>query len=375
MRDSGRVNASSLRMEFDIPLGSYPGRGINVPVGLSYTSKLWRLEYDHSDPRVNFPSECITKNKARYSENAASGWTTSLAVSYIEYTGEDNLFDQNGFPVNEINCPANQSGTYYRGYIKRITVHLPSGETHELRASDTPVMYPGNQMPTFDWNATFYAVDGSNLRYVENSSSGLYRLLMPDGSIYDFTGSRTSLNLTTIRKATKFSDRNGNYTTFNEPNTAYPNGYWTDTLGRIIPVPFKPEAPTAFVTEATLDVTTGLPLTTKDANGQITTIQYDPATLRVKKMIPPAGAGESETFYNDQPNNYRVKSRAQIDTDKWAESITYFDGLGRAYKSEQVNSNGNIFVEKEFDAEGRVKRVTNPFRANEAKQWTTNVYD
>ena len=40
-----------------------------------------------------------------------------------------------------------------------------------------------------------------------------------------------------------------------------------------------------------------------------------------------------------------------------------------------LNRSGNFFVEKEFDAQGRVSRVTNPFRSGETKQWTTNVYD
>jgi RHS repeat-associated protein len=855
LRGSGRVNPSSLGMEIDIPLGSYPGRGINIPVGLSYSSKLWRLEYLRSQPRSSDPSQCVSVNNPQYGENSASGWTTSMAMPYIEYTGEDNLFDDKGFPVSEIICPSG-NGTLNHAYIKRLTVHLPSGETHELRANDTPVVYPSSQIPPFDWNTTFYAADGSNIKYVENAATGLYRLLMPDGSFYDFAPARASLNLATIRKANKFSDRNGNYTSYFEPNSTdsngvtHPNGYWKDTLGRNIPIPLKPEAPeaptvqnyqmpgmsgfyklhwkklkdttaaesgladfsqqlkstsqlfpsdyynlvvnstvafnpivltavelptgqfyrfkydiygeieqvqyptggeelftyaavpplgdignsnlssnvhwrinrgvntrkvyetigsgdylpwtytadrtngyvvsivapdgtrterflymgsfnctscstvqgswgydnaltgmayeergynsagqiisrklthwtkttfpalnnrtkdwhprvtqeesiiydetgnglstsvkyeyegdlslretpvltnkttqyafvaapngnslpphsppdpnpsvppvpvritettylindainypdqnvrnayknqnmvglvtvskvkngagtivvaqsetkydesslyplisvgtttnwqdpnniyrgnpttsriwdstkgfetnpnayiathaqfdgygnqrkiwdakgsitetdyaspsgqdykfafptklttsvpdpnpsanpdglahgsqTAFVSETTFDATTGLPLTTKDVNGQITTIQYDPVTLRVKKVIPPSGAGESETVYHDEPNNYWVKSRTQIDTNKWAESITYFDGLGRAYKSEQVHSQGNVFVEKEFDQDGRVKRVTNPFRANEAKQWTTNIYD
>jgi hypothetical protein len=60
-------------------------------------------------------------------------------------------------------------------------------------------------------------------------------------------------------------------------------------------------------------------------------------------------SSQAETIYHDEPNNYWVKSRTQIDAQNWAESITYFDGLGRAYKSEEVNSQGNIFVEKEFD--------------------------
>lgn len=138
-------------------------------------------------------------------------------------------------------------------------------------------------------------------------------------------------------------------------------------------------ANTPFITTATFDPITGLPLTTVDANGLETRIEYDPVTLRVKKTKTfynnSQVGSEAETVYNDQANNYWVKNRVQIDVNKWAESITYFDGLGRAYKTEEVNSEGNIFVEKEFDAEGRVKRVTNPFRANETKQWTTNVYD
>lgn len=251
LRSSGRVNPSSLGMEFQVSLGSYPGRGISVPVNLNYSSKLWRLEYDRSDPRGNDPGSCITKNRAKYAENSAAGWTTSMAVPYIEYTGEDNLFDENGFPVNDVICPHNQPIPYYRGYIKRLTVHLPSGETHELRASDTPVLYPSGQMPPFDWNATFYSVDGSNLRYVENAVSGLYRLLMPDGSFYDFSVTRLRLDLATIRKADRFTDRNGNFTTYYPPGSidsdgvTHPNGYWKDTLGRNIPVPFKPETPSA----------------------------------------------------------------------------------------------------------------------------------
>ncbi len=97
--------------------------------------------------------------------------------------------------------------------------------------------------------------------------------------------------------------------------------------------------------------------------------------MRPIRVIPPSGADISETVYHDEPNNYWVKNRSQIDATNWAESISYFDGLGRTYKAEEVNSQGNIFVEKEFDGDGRVLRVSNPFRTGETKYWTTNVYD
>ncbi|MGC2236076.1 MAG: hypothetical protein WA584_07935, partial [Pyrinomonadaceae bacterium] len=853
LRSSGRVNPSTLGMEIDIPLGSYPGRGINVPINLSYSSKLWRMQYSGDLPVAGGNnSPCYPNYFVKYSEDSASGWTSSLAVPYIEYSGASNFYNADGTPVSTYNedCPSSgpSPGTYPYYYIRKLIVHLPSGETHELRPDDSVISFassgntdPSGPYQSYNWNTTYYAVDGSNIKYIQDSYANKYQLQMPDGSFYDFDASTPHGS---NRKAVKFTDRNGNYTNYYGPGSidsngvTHPNGYWKDTLGRNISIPLTPQMPTApttaqnpqlykmpgmtgmyklqwkrlnggtqaesaltdinaadhqlksegdvylcyngsgfpttcvypagvalfsgggnstgprisgsstlfnpvvlteielptgqkyqfkydiygriekiiyptggqetfqysvvptlsvlesndltglanfgvtnrkvyptagqtanyqwtysgnyvgsqgyqvtinnpdgtrserllrrgndagtftgfgydnalagmayeergyssanqivskkltawtvsqlqtsggavvsaahwhprvmqeesiiydnsgngisattqygyedeanlnqrstpvltkkslqypfvtagsplpanpvrssettflindpnysgtasiyrnqnmidlstasvvkngagtivsrsemvydeynyspnagrgnptsarvwdstkgnydnpnayiqtrakfdvwgnqyqsidakgnattttydstyhafpltltsavpgdgtygsntaFQTSVTFNTTTGLPLTTTDANGLETRIEYDPATLRplnTKTFYQNAQVGAAtETIYHDEPNNYWVKSRAQIDTDKWAESITYFDGLGRAYKSEQVNSNGNIFVEKEFDAEGRVKRVTNPFRANEAKQWTTNVYD
>ncbi len=818
LRGSGRVNASTLGMEIDIPLGAYSGRGINVPINLSYSSKVWRAEYTGSQPLINNPNECVSINIPKYAENSASGWTTSMASPYIEYTGWDNIFDSSGNPDSS-DCIFGQPETNENAVIRRINVHLPSGETHELRIDDTPYRYSVNTSPPSK-DGIYYAADGSNIKYIEDSSNGIYKLQMPDGSFYSFKMATQPYNQLIVRKAEKFTDRNGNFTIYDEANNS-----WTDTLGRTLAIPLgltaptmpniqtytmpgmtgsykfywkklkdttaaesglnvfnqqleymaarssasptepprtsgflfgstgtarlhdggagvfnpivlteielptgqkykfryniygtiekiqyptggeelfqygvvKPLAPsfqenisdqmnfgvinrkvyeqtgqglpykwtysveyveslsykvtlnnpdgtrterflhrgnpvcagcsgnpgtfgydnalagmayeeqafnslnqlvsrklthwtkksyplsnwapadwhprvvseetqvfdtsgngvsatmtyeyegdlnqretpvlmkkssqyafvvagnpppsvpvrtsettflindpniaqstrdiykaqnmiglatasvvkdgagtvvsrsemkyddggyspnigrgnpttarvwdstkgswdnpnaylqtrakfdvwgnqyestdakgisttttfdatyhafpikvtsavpdptnthgsnTAFETTATFNTATGLPLTMTDANGLETRIEYDAATLRpLNKKTYYQNAqigGMSETIYHDEPNNYWVKSRTQIDADKWAESITYFDGLGRAYKAEEVNSQGNIFVEKEFDQDGRVKRVTNPFRANETKIWTTNVYD
>lgn len=842
LRGSGRVNASTLGMEFNLPLGSYPGRGVNVPISLNYSSKLWRAEYVHHTPIPGGGyGGCRAVMKLEFSENSASGWTTSLATPYIEYTGMKNIYWENGSGQNNADqCDPQAPPVYHmNAYVRRLLVHLPGGETHELRSDDTVMIYPpsnncvDNDPNTLcdpndpsipeNWNLTYYAVDGSNIKYIQNSTANVYRLLLPDGSFYDFDN---NAQYGADRKAVRYTDRNGNFTTFHAPDTSYPNGYWTDTLGRVLSVPIgltTPSSPTTaqnpqiysmpgmtgtyklhwkrlkgdtstesgltnfsdalkyygnrytcnnpyptfcfrppgtylfgggdeivwsqqlfnpivltkiempngqeyrftydvygrieriyyptggeerfqyaviptlnllepgtlgeqtnfgvinrkvyqtagqgipyewtytavdavegykvsitapdgviterflhwggnggddingtfgyddglagmvykeqifsntgqlvskkltnwtkksfpvsnaaiadwhprvtqeesiiydslgngvsatakyfydsdfnlretpllqskseqyafvtagsplpqnpvrtsettflindstisqatrdvyknqnmvglatasvvkdaagkvvsrsemkydesgyspnvgrgnpttsrvwdstkgnsgnpsayiqtrakfdaygnqteaidakgistvttfdatyhafpisvttaapdpsglngsnvgFTTTATFDPITGLPLTTTDANGLETRIEYDLVTLRpknTKTFYNNVQVGSmSETIYNDQPNNYWVKSRAQIDANKWAESITYFDGLGRAYKTEEVNSQGNIFVEKEFDEDGRVKRVTNPFRSGETKQWTTNVYD
>src|SRR5215203_4360955 len=252
LRGSGRVNASTLGMEFELPLGSYPGRGISIPINLSYSSKLWRKEYlgNNPDPGANTSSR-YKHYAPKFSENAAAGWTTSMATPYIEYVGAKNFYNADGTPVSydDINCPSTGGGgeIFPHYYVRRILVHLPSGETHELRPDDTPIGFTssGNSDPYGPyqpnmWNATYYAADGSNIKYIQNSSNNTYRLLIPDGSFYDFNSTAQHLS---DRKAVKFTDRNGNYTTYHAPDSNYPNGYWTDTLGKPIAVPIGLQAP------------------------------------------------------------------------------------------------------------------------------------
>lgn len=258
LRGSGRVNPSTLGMEFDLPLGSYPGRGINVPISLSYSSKVWRMDFVTNIPGGVITGGCRSQNHAKYSEDSASGWTTSLAVPYIEYVGMDNLYNDHGFPLEGSDptlCDPEAPPNYYlNAWIRRLSVRLPSGETHELRADDTPVAYsPSSQCPPVqyscdpnsvwlqeNWNRTYYAVDGSNIKYIEDSTTtpATYRLLMPDGSRYDFASARTYQSNKTIRKATTFTDRNGNYTSYNATT-----GAWIDTLGRTLMPPIGPSAP------------------------------------------------------------------------------------------------------------------------------------
>ena len=74
LHGSGRVNASTLGMEIDIPLGAYPGRGINVPIGLSYSSKQWRMESMGRQPIPggNY-SSCWAHYNGIFAEESASG--------------------------------------------------------------------------------------------------------------------------------------------------------------------------------------------------------------------------------------------------------------------------------------------------------------
>ena len=77
LRSNGRVNPSTLGLEIDIPLGGYPGRGISLPLSLSYSSKQWRLQEERCGSAVNGLQQ--TWARPQFSGDAAGGWTSSLS--------------------------------------------------------------------------------------------------------------------------------------------------------------------------------------------------------------------------------------------------------------------------------------------------------
>jgi RHS repeat-associated protein len=211
LRSDARVDPSTLGMSLQIPLGSYPGRaGTDVPVGLYYNSKVWRIEFDDfvngnmssciNNPNVEAGTECYTTTNALYAEKSVAGWTFGSTFPSIESGGERYRSDGGA-------SPDNNPGSGY--YIARLTVRFPDGSTHEMRRSDA--VLSGADPGT----GTYYAVDSSRLKYV-SAQPGTGALYLPDGSHYDFSN----------WSATQYIDRNGNILTAT-----------TDTLGRQIITP------------------------------------------------------------------------------------------------------------------------------------------
>jgi len=121
------------------------------------------------------------------------------------------------------------------------------------------------------------------------------------------------------------------------------------------------------------DFNTGLLTSVTDANGQTATTEYD-ALLRPIRINPPAGGSISETIYNDTPGNIWVKRRQQIDEYNWAESTTYFDNLGRAFKSRTKDLQGDVVAEIRYDNFGRLKATSNPYRVDANGNPTESIY-
>ncbi len=374
IRGASRINQSSLGLEISIPLGKYPGRGINIPISISYSSKLWRTEFVTSQSRLNNPGDCIQINLLKYAERSAAGWTSSVSVPFIEYTGMDNLYNERGFALSE-ECTDTQTGAppvLDSAYVKRITVHLPSGESHEMRAGDDVVTYPMSGQPPFDFNATFYAVDGSNLRYIENSSAGRFELQLPDGSAYKFRSSKEYLSgsdTPLVRKASGYSDKNGNATSYNSNS-----GVLTDTLGRSFASPVGFEAPSAPTTSQN-PIVYSLPGLD---GGQI---QYKFHWKRLN------GGSQSESALADITDPaYELKYRADRSTPNPLESPraagTYL--FSSEYNAWVHDGNGGLFnpvvlsqiemptggiYKFAYDAYGRIETITYPTGAVEKMEY------
>jgi RHS repeat-associated protein len=294
LKSVAHVNPTTLAMELSIPLMNYPGRnGNSLPVGFSYSSKVWRMEsgipwwYAHQYSGIR---QYVTDIHAVYGERSAAGWTSSLTPPRIDLKTE--IYDQEGRPystsIDEAGynalwqgllqdftssnllapcaqclggtdasgecmfwvmsmCWINENGGGGGGggggipspppptvtqlyYVKRLQVIMGDGSSHEFRASDTPI-HCGSS------NAGSGCTMDMNGTYLSVDGSGMKlvrdsngsTLYLPNGSRYKFPGALQAAGDGLY--ADEFTDNDGNKLTFTGTNT------WTDTMGRTITDP------------------------------------------------------------------------------------------------------------------------------------------
>jgi RHS repeat-associated protein len=231
-------------MSLQVPLGSYPGRGVSLPINLNYSSKVWRLGFIgriyYNSAGHNSLAEAI------YSEYAMAGWTTSLDVPLVEWPKQNDCYYQSG----KAYTLGTQVGFTFR--VAQVFIHMPDGSTHTLRRDDQIVADTGSVPMT----GTFWAVDGSRMRY-DSSGATTGTLFLADGTRYEFTGDADG--------TTRYIDRNGNTLTYKASSRQ-----WRDTLDRPINMPW-PANPQA--------IPEGYPYSVKGVG--TTTIDY---TLKFKNL-------------------------------------------------------------------------------------------
>jgi RHS repeat-associated protein len=203
---------SGLDNTMSIPLMSYPGRGTaSLPINLHYSSRVWRINYLNTVYAPYPARRSVTE--AIYAEHSRAGWTSSLDVPKVEWPKPNDVYWQDGKPYH--------NGTFigYTYRVARVFIHMPDGSAHEFRRGNDQVYIDNGYV---DKNGTFYAVDGSRMRYDSTNNGETGELFLPDGAHYRFEGSTV-----------KYIDRNGNTLIYNTVERQ-----WKDTLGRDIKLPF-----------------------------------------------------------------------------------------------------------------------------------------
>lgn len=201
-------------------------------------------------------------------------------------------------------------------------------------------------------------------------------------------------NLTSV---TKWLDTGGSITTSQQYDIAGHVVQTTDALGNTSLIEFANSSNTfAFATTmktpvpdstgsrgsnarlVTLydyDFSSGLLKSITDPNNQITTASYNDGLDRLTAVVSPTGGGQVSYFYEDTVGNLFVRTQRTQDASTTLESYQYFDGLGRGFHTSQSEASGSIFVDKQYDALGRVLQVSNPYRSGDTLRWTVTQYD
>jgi len=155
-----------------------------LPINLNYSSKVWRLGFIKSVYYTYGGSNSVAE--AIYSEYGTAGWTTSLDVPVIEWPKQNDCYWYTGKPYSMgTNYP-------YTFRVARVFVHMPDGSTHELRKADQVYQDTGS----IDMSGTFYAVDGSRMRY-DSSGALTGTLYLADGTRYIFSAGTTQYMIAT----------------------------------------------------------------------------------------------------------------------------------------------------------------------------------
>jgi YD repeat-containing protein len=283
-----------------------------------------------------------------------------------------------------------QTGAHIRSLPSSSMVKDGSGNTvaHTDYFYDEYSFYPSSY-----GTVTSYADPGTSargnpttVRKYYNIGSSLY---FDSHANYDQLGNITkTINIrnqaTTISYSDSFSD-NVNRNTYALPTQATSPIPSDGTLG----------SNQSFITSTKYDFATGHATQITDANSQTTTVDYTDALDRLKQVNAPDG-GTTQYIYTDTPGSLslQVLTRLNSSTSTNLQSYKFFDGLGRAVRTQTYaysgtsatndtcdGTNSYSTVDTQYDALGRAYKVSNPYcmslngSVNPSGNWTTTGYD
>ena len=351
--------------------------------------------YLSSYPRVTRTTSVIFES--------GSSQTLTQSATYL-YDGYSNVKKKTEYDFSVLNTSIAQTAsienipfgnplriaeTNYKtetAYIARQMVSLPTmtqvktGDENETVVAKSEIFYDEAAYSPLTANTTLPSFASNTW---EDPQTTVLGNATTTRSYYDITN---SLYIEAHAQTDKFGnprkvwDGRGNVSEI-QYDQQYAYAYPTKT---ITPVPAPTVNPitneyhgsqTAFETTTTFDFNTGLPLTVTDANGNTTTMEYVDSLLRPTRVYSASTGAEAITEYGDTVGNLFVRTKTKIDATNYAEGTQYFDGLGRATKTQSKDNGGDVFAGTQYDVMNRLWKVSNPYRTGETVIWTTSTYD
>ena len=111
---------------------------------------------------------------------------------------------------------------------------------------------------------------------------------------------------------------------------------------------------------AAYDFNTGLINNTTDENNQLTSVTYDPVSLRQTRVDFPDGAWSTASF-NDTQFPYSVQTTSSLDANRSVSSWSFLDGAEQEFRSRSLTATGYLSSDIEFDNMGRPVKSFNPY--------------
>lgn len=129
-----------------------------------------------------------------------------------------------------------------------------------------------------------------------------------------------------------------------------------------------------------VDYWLGVNVNTEDLNGVVSSFTYSDPLGRLTQTVSAIGtakANQSSIIYDDANRRVETKSDLFSLNDNLVKTENFSDSLGRKTEIRKYENGGYIVTKTEYDALGRDKRTSSPYRPwqNESPVWTETVYD
>jgi RHS repeat-associated protein len=135
-------------------------------------------------------------------------------------------------------------------------------------------------------------------------------------------------------------------------------------------------SPSQLTTSYTYNLQQGVVLSSKDQNNLVTTYAYD-FLRRVSSAVQTNSGttGASVSYFYSDSAPFGATTKTTIDSSKTIQQITTIDGLGRTTSTKTEDGGSNVYsiVDTQYDLLGRAYKTSNPYTTGEV--WTTTNFD